>query len=61
MGKWASYKTYCYIEDCVETIYRLMQSDFHDPFNLGQDRLESINQLADVVAGDSREGDKERA
>jgi nucleoside-diphosphate-sugar epimerase len=35
----------------VEGIYRLMQSDFHDPLNLGQDRLVSINQLVDIVAG----------
>jgi nucleoside-diphosphate-sugar epimerase len=44
-------RSYCYVEDCVEGIYRLMQSDFHDPLNLGQDRLVSINQLVDIVAG----------
>jgi nucleoside-diphosphate-sugar epimerase len=44
-------RSYCYIDDCVEGIYRLMQSDFHDPINLGQDRLVSINQLVDIVAG----------
>jgi nucleoside-diphosphate-sugar epimerase len=43
-------RSYCYVEDCVEGIYRLMQSDFHDPLNLGQDRLVSINQLVDIVA-----------
>ncbi|CAI4032569.1 NAD-dependent dehydratase [Nitrospira tepida] len=44
-------RSYCYIDDCVEGIYRLMQSDLHDPINLGQDRLVSINQLVDIVAG----------
>jgi nucleoside-diphosphate-sugar epimerase len=44
-------RSYCYVEDCVEGIYRLMQSDFHEPLNLGQDRLVSINQLVDIVAG----------
>lgn len=34
----------------MEGIYRLMQSDFHDPLNLGQDRLVSINQLVEMVA-----------
>jgi nucleoside-diphosphate-sugar epimerase len=44
-------RSYCYIDDCVEGIYRLMQSDCHDPINLGQDRLISINELVDIVAG----------
>ena len=43
-------RSYCYIDDCVEGIYRLMQSDYHDPLNLGQDRLISINELVDIVA-----------
>ena len=28
-------RSYCYIDDCVEGIYRLMRSDFRDPLNLG--------------------------
>ena len=43
-------RSFCYIDDCVEGIHRLMQSDFHNPLNLGQDRLISINELADLVA-----------
>jgi GDP-D-mannose 3',5'-epimerase len=43
-------RSYCYIDDCVEGIYRLMHSEFHDPLNLGQDRLISINELVDIVA-----------
>ena len=43
-------RSFCYITDCVEGIYRLMQSDFHEPLNLGQDRMVTINQLADIVA-----------
>lgn len=43
-------RSFCYIEDCVEGIYRLMRSDFHEPLNLGQDRMVSINQLADMIA-----------
>ena len=44
-------RSYCYIDDCVEGIFRLMQSDYHAPLNLGQDRLISINELVDMVAG----------
>lgn len=42
-------RSYCYIDDCVEGIYRLMQSEHHDPINLGQDRLISINELVDII------------
>ena len=43
-------RSFCYIDDCVEGIYRFMQSDFSGPINLGQDRMVSINQLADIIA-----------
>lgn len=43
-------RSYCYIDDCVEGIYRLMQSNYCDPINLGQDRMISINELVDIVA-----------
>ena len=43
-------RSFCYIADCVEGIYRLMRSDHHEPLNLGQDRMVSINELADIVA-----------
>ena len=43
-------RSFCYINDCVEGLYRLMRSDFHEPLNLGQDRMVTINQLADIVA-----------
>jgi nucleoside-diphosphate-sugar epimerase len=44
-------RSFCYIDDCVEGLVRLMASDYHSPLNLGQDRLISINELADVIAG----------
>jgi GDP-D-mannose 3', 5'-epimerase len=43
-------RSFCYITDCVEGIYRIMRSDFSEPLNLGQDRMVTINQLADLVA-----------
>lgn len=43
-------RSFCYIDDCVKGIYLLMQSDYHEPLNLGQDRLVTINQLADMIA-----------
>src|SRR6266481_8984418 len=44
-------RSYCYITDCVEGIYRIMRSDCPDPLNLGTDYLVSINELVDTVAG----------
>jgi nucleoside-diphosphate-sugar epimerase len=38
------------VDDCVEGIYKLMRSDYNEPLNLGQDRMVTINQLADIVA-----------
>lgn len=43
-------RSYCYVDDCVEGIHRLMRSEHREPLNLGQDRLISINQLVDMVA-----------
>jgi GDP-D-mannose 3', 5'-epimerase len=43
-------RSYCYIDDCVEGLHRLMRSDHREPLNLGQDRMISINQLVDIVA-----------
>lgn len=43
-------RSFCYIDDCVVGIQKLMSSDYHEPLNLGQDRLISINQLVDMVA-----------
>lgn len=43
-------RSYCYIDDCVEGICRLMRSDHREPLNLGSDRLVTINGLVDIVA-----------
>jgi GDP-D-mannose 3',5'-epimerase len=44
-------RSFCFIDDCCEGIYRLTQSDHREPLNIGQDRLVTINELADIVAG----------
>lgn len=43
-------RSFCYIDDCVAGIVRLMRSDYHEPLNIGQDRLVTINELADIIA-----------
>lgn len=44
-------RSFCYIDDCLEGIYRLMMSDHRTPLNLGQDRLISINEMAHMIMG----------
>ena len=43
-------RSYCYIDDCTEGLHRLMRSAYPEPLNLGQDRLITVNALADLVA-----------
>ena len=38
-----------YIDDCVEGIKKIMQSDIHEPINLGSSELVTINQLVDIA------------
>jgi len=42
-------RSYCYIDDCVDGILRLMRSDHREPLNLGSDRLVTINELVEIV------------
>ena len=42
-------RSFMYIDDCAEGIYRLTQSDYPHPLNLGTEELVTINQLVDYV------------
>jgi GDP-D-mannose 3', 5'-epimerase len=43
-------RSFCYIADCLEGLRRLMASDYAQPLNLGQDRMVTINELAEMIA-----------
>lgn len=43
-------RSYCYIDDCVEGLLRIMASDHREPINLGQDRMLSIDELVSIVS-----------
>lgn len=43
-------RSYCYIDDCLEGIYKLTMSDIRQPINIGSTRAVSINELIDIVA-----------
>jgi GDP-D-mannose 3',5'-epimerase len=43
-------RSFMYVDDCVEGIYRVMRSDYPHPLNLGTDEMVTINELVDSVA-----------
>jgi len=42
-------RSFCYIDDCVEGIIRLMVSDYKKPLNIGSDEMVSMNQMAEMA------------
>jgi dTDP-glucose 4,6-dehydratase len=51
-------RSFCYVNDLIDGIYRLMMSDFHEPVNIGNpaetsilDFAELVNELIDNKAG----------
>jgi GDP-D-mannose 3',5'-epimerase len=47
-------RSFMYIDDCVEGIYRIMQSEYGGPLNLGTDELVDIDELVDLVASTAK-------
>lgn len=43
-------RSFCYIDDCVEGLMQLTESEINYPINLGQDRQVNINWLAETIA-----------
>ena len=42
-------RSFLYIDECIEGIRRLMNSDCKEPVNIGSDEMVSINELAQMV------------
>ena len=42
-------RSFLIVDECVEGIRRLMESDFTGPVNIGSDEMVTINQLAEMV------------
>jgi nucleoside-diphosphate-sugar epimerase len=42
-------RSFMYIDDCVKGIRMIMDSDIHEPINLGSSEMVSINQLVDMA------------
>lgn len=48
-GSGTQTRSFLYIDECVEGVRRLMESDYKLPMNIGSDEMVSINQLAQMV------------
>lgn len=42
-------RSFLYVDECVEGIRRLMESDFSGPVNIGSEEMVTINQLAEMI------------
>jgi GDP-D-mannose 3',5'-epimerase len=42
-------RSFLYVDECVEATYRLMQSDFTGPVNIGSEEMISINDFAQMA------------
>lgn len=42
-------RSFLYVDDCVEGIQRLMESNFTGPVNIGSEEMVTINQLAQMI------------
>lgn len=42
-------RSFMYIDDCVEGLIRIMESDYAEPLNLGRDEMVTINELVDLI------------
>lgn len=48
-GDGSQTRSFCYIDDLIEGLYRLMRSDFHEPINIGNPIEMSILELAHLI------------
>jgi nucleoside-diphosphate-sugar epimerase len=42
-------RSFLYVDECVEAVIKLMESDFEGPVNIGSEEMVTINQLASMA------------
>lgn len=42
-------RSFLYIDECVDAVRRLMQSEFQGPVNIGSEEMVTINQMAEMI------------
>ncbi|MBA2585306.1 MAG: SDR family oxidoreductase [Chthoniobacterales bacterium] len=48
-GDGSQTRSFCYVSDLIDGIFRLAMSDFHEPVNIGNPREMTIRQFADEI------------
>jgi dTDP-glucose 4,6-dehydratase len=48
-GDGSQTRSFCYVSDLVEGIYRLLKSDFHEPVNIGNPDEVTIREFAEEI------------
>ncbi len=48
-GDGSQTRSFCYVDDLIEGIYRLLMSDTHDPVNIGNPNEMTISQLVEKI------------
>lgn len=43
-------RSFCYVDDILRGLMMLIESDYHQPLNMGQDRMITINELVRLVS-----------
>ena len=43
-------RSFLYIDECIEAVRRLMESDFSEPVNIGSEEMVTINELVSIAA-----------
>lgn len=46
-------RSFLYIDDCIDAVRLLMESDFTNPINIGSEEMVTINQLAQIAIEES--------
>jgi dTDP-glucose 4,6-dehydratase len=48
-GDGSQTRSFCYVDDLIEGVYRLLQSDYHDPVNIGNPDEITILEFAETI------------
>ena len=48
-GDGSQTRSFCYVSDLIDGIFRLSRSDFHEPVNIGNPREMTIKQFAEEI------------
>ncbi|MDZ7725000.1 MAG: UDP-glucuronic acid decarboxylase family protein [candidate division KSB1 bacterium] len=48
-GDGSQTRSFCYVQDLIEGIYRLMMSDYHEPVNIGNPHEMTIKEMAELI------------